>query len=57
MEFFPHALLQPHAPFTGYLYGVTGGSNEMISFGQQIVDGEFIGVSSLYYLPIFLRST
>jgi hypothetical protein len=55
MEFFPHALSQPHAPFTGYLYGVTGGASEMISFAQQIVDDYFGEVRS-YYLPIVIRS-
>ncbi|MGD2108293.1 MAG: hypothetical protein PVI86_02765 [Phycisphaerae bacterium] len=38
LEFFPHPFLQPHDPFTGYLYTVEGGEAQMLSLGRDLVD-------------------
>ena len=40
-EIFPYPFFQSHAPFTGYLYAVTGGAAEILSMGQQLADGNY----------------
>ena len=41
LEFFPYPFFQAHAPFTGYLYAVTGGEGEILSLGQKLADGNY----------------
>ena len=41
LEFFPYPFGLAHAPFTGYLFLVTGGGQEILTIGRQIADGDF----------------
>lgn len=40
LELFPYPFFLSHPPFTGYIFGVTGGEAEILSVGEMLADGE-----------------
>lgn len=59
LEHQTHAFNQPHAPFVGYIYAVTGGGQDALDFGRMLVDtggspttlacGEVLNLQSVPY--------